>query len=327
MRPRHVALGSHGLLSNGAQPRRIREQASPDDRFLIDRSWIYERDRHDPPRFMNSKLTACRKAGAIIIGLRSKFSCSLNRWFGCAKEALIGSRATYARAVLILFLSTTSSIPAVNETSIPNEILEVPMAVRGQPMLRLPGIPAVLSAGTMFASRDLITRMEKSGLVTSNCAHICQLYLARDVRKVAANTNQPWFARVTSKSEALLQRQAIVIWADPRSFVKARSELHSRSANHSQPKTARRQVAPLANPPSQPPPGNPPQKPRDKPEPLETDECELEGELCLSSDGTASFSVECEGVTVSVNTKGTFSLQVKGEKGTAATLVIGGDSR
>lgn len=208
--------------------------------------------------------------------------------------------------VLGLFLILCAFSINACGAGLPTDILSVQIDLKGQPAFKLKGFPKALSSQRalkstrMLTTRENLEWMENKGILVRGFCDNCELHLATDVTKSRFYTNQPWFGAAVAKAALLRKPKTVLLWTDPQTFVQARAEL---------------------------PPPNPPTG-RDRNDGNaripRSEECELNGEICFTSDGTASFSLGCGEVSFSLDTKGEFSIEVEGAKGASSTIKIGG---
>lgn len=225
----------------------------------------------------------------------------------------------HLRCVLLICTFAVNAISA----GLPTDIVSVPIELDGKLALKIKGFPeafssrGALKATHMLATRETLEWMEGSGLLVKGFSRRCSLHLAADVTKSHFYTNEVWFAAAVRKAKLLRETRTVLLWTDAPTLVQSRAELKSGPAAASQVSTS---PPGAGQPPNRPPGGD-----RDGHNTVVPASwgCELSGELCLSSDGAASFSIACGDVSFTVDTQGEFTIEAKGANGVSSSATIG----
>lgn len=182
-------------------------------------------------------------------------------------------------------------------------VIAVPLSIGGKPIYSPNLLQSSAAKGFIIGRIEVLKQMETQKLLPGLGA--CQIYLMPDCRKSLTNQSPAALAMAERYREKLETKNHVIIWLEqPGDFAAYHTTLKAGSKNGG----------------TQPPP--PPENRLPGQAKSFTDDCDCEQEICISSDGSMSFSLSCGALGVTIGTSGAVSVQISGKDGSKVELPI-----
>jgi len=202
--------------------------------------------------------------------------------------------------ILLTFLGILIGVENAKASA---SVIAVPLLLGGKPTCSQHLLQSSATKGFIIGRIEVLKQMETQKLLPGLGA--CQMYLMADCRKSLTNQFPAALAMVERYREKLETKNHVIIWLEqPGDFAAYYTTLKAGSKNGG----------------NQPPP--PPENRLPGQVKSFKDDCDCEQEICISSDGSMSFSLSCGELGVTVGTSGAVSIQISGKDGSKVELPI-----